>query len=538
MLFAQSRIATALLLGLVLRLGIVSSDAGSATWTLNPSSGDWNTAANWTPATVPNGPADTATFDVSTTTAVSLTGGVQVDGIVFDAGASPFTIAASTVSGIFTISGVGVTNNSGTTQNFVTPIGTLGSRGLISFENSATAGVLTTFTNIGAIDGNAEGGVTRFLGTATAGSATFTNNGGRAAGSFGSGTTEFFGGSAGDATFINNGGTVFGAQGGLIYFVGSSNAGNCTITNNGGEVNGALGGTTEITGGSSAGNATLIANGGVNGALGGVILLTDDVTGGTARAEIFGNGRLDVSGHSTFVGVTLGSIEGDGDVFVGAVNLIMGANDLSTTFSGVIKDGGIAGGTGGSLSKIGNGKLTLSGANTFTGGTTINAGTLLVTNRSGSGTGRGPVQINAGKLGGTGKIAGNVTVGDGVAPEAYLTPGITNGIPAILTIQKKVTFRADGTQHFGYKSINLTADYLIVRGVTIGSGAELFFGPIDSGALPIGTVFTVIDNRAATPIAGTFSNIADGGTVTVGLNTFQANYEGGDGNDLTLTVIP
>jgi len=46
----------------------------------------------------------------------------------------------------------------------------------------------------------------------------------------------------------------------------------------------------------------------------------------------------------------------------------------------------------------------------------------------------------------------------------------------------------------------------------------------------------VINNTAATPIAGTFSNLADGATVVVGNNTFQANYEGGDGNDLTLTV--
>ena len=36
--------------------------AGSATWNLNPTSSDWNTATNWTPATVPNGPTDVATF--------------------------------------------------------------------------------------------------------------------------------------------------------------------------------------------------------------------------------------------------------------------------------------------------------------------------------------------------------------------------------------------------------------------------------------------------------------------------------------------
>ena len=30
----------------------------------------------------------------------------------------------------------------------------------------------------------------------------------------------------------------------------------------------------------------------------------------------------------------------------------------------------------------------------------------------------------------------------------------------------------------------------------------------------------------------------DGGTITIGSNTFQADYAGGDGNDLTLTVVP
>jgi hypothetical protein len=52
-----------------------------------------------------------------------------------------------------------------------------------------------------------------------------------------------------------------------------------------------------------------------------------------------------------------------------------------------------------------------------------------------------------------------------------------------------------------------------------------------------GTTFTIITNTAGAPIAGSFANLADGGTITVGTNTFQADYEGGDGNDLTLTVV-
>ena len=43
---------------------------------------------------------------------------------------------------------------------------------------------------------------------------------------------------------------------------------------------------------------------------------------------------------------------------------------------------------------------------------------------------------------------------------------------------------------------------------------------------------------SSTPITGTFSNLPDGAIVIVGTTNFQANYEGGDGNDLTLTVVP
>ena len=55
----------------------------------------------------------------------------------------------------------------------------------------------------------------------------------------------------------------------------------------------------------------------------------------------------------------------------------------------------------------------------------------------------------------------------------------------------------------------------------------------DNTATGHGALF---NNTAATPIAGTFSNLADGSTFTVGTNTYLVSYEGGTGNDLTLTV--
>jgi len=57
-------------------------------------------------------------------------------------------------------------------------------------------------------------------------------------------------------------------------------------------------------------------------------------------------------------------------------------------------------------------------------------------------------------------------------------------------------------------------------------------------ALTPGTTLTVIDNTSTDQISGTFANLPDGSILAIGSNTYQANYEGGDGNDLTLTVVP
>ena len=58
------------------------------------------------------------------------------------------------------------------------------------------------------------------------------------------------------------------------------------------------------------------------------------------------------------------------------------------------------------------------------------------------------------------------------------------------------------------------------------------------GTLTVGTVFTVINNTSASPIAGTFSNLTNGAVFTSNGNNFQASYTGGTGNDLSLTVVP
>ena len=65
--------------------------------------------------------------------------------------------------------------------------------------------------------------------------------------------------------------------------------------------------------------------------------------------------------------------------------------------------------------------MTLTGTNTYSGGTTVSAGTLLVNNTTGSGTGTGAVTVGSGgTLGGSGKVTGATTLNSGgtIAPGA------------------------------------------------------------------------------------------------------------------------
>jgi autotransporter-associated beta strand protein len=214
------------------------------------------------------------------------------------------------------------------------------------------------------------------------------------------GATNFFDSSSAGSASISVG---FVSLGGSISFFDNSTAGDATISVSPAFNSGII----RFADFSTAGSATIIVES-MSGFSPNLISFEDFSEGGTARIQFVGAmpvipGSLDISAHNA-PGVTIGSIEGEGNVFLGANNLTVGSNNLSTTFPGVIQDGGQNGGTGGSHTKIGSGTLILSGANTYTGDTNINGGVLQV---DGSITSNTFVNQRA-TLAGTGAVNGDV----------------------------------------------------------------------------------------------------------------------------------
>ncbi|MBE3098135.1 MAG: autotransporter-associated beta strand repeat-containing protein, partial [Planctomycetes bacterium] len=188
-------------------------------------------------------------------------------------------------------------------------------------------------------------------------------------------------------------------------------------------------------------------------------------TGGTGSVTVKNGGQLTVGG-------TLKMWKADSTVTVNGGTLIAGAlagstgtiritdpvggtaltvgSDASDTFSGTILDD-----TGpGSLTKVGSGTQTLGGANTYSGGTKVLEGTLLVANTTGSGTGTGTVTVGAATLGGTGIISGPV----------ILTGDSTLTSTGTLTLSNTLTISGDANQ--------LPSGTILTSGnVTIDSGA-------------------------------------------------------------------
>ncbi|RTE95049.1 autotransporter outer membrane beta-barrel domain-containing protein [Bradyrhizobium sp. LVM 105] len=542
-------------------LGVVTAHAVDGTW--SGGSSDWTNPANW--SSNPSVPDGTATFANTGSAAVdNNNGGLSIGTIRFANTSQAYTF---TIGNPFVVNATGIINNDTVnTQNFEVTSGNN-----LVFQNSSTAsggaGIVIITNDVG---GNvrfiqsstagtaslANSGIVTFEDSASAGSATITTNNGA--------TTNFTGTATGASAKIitNAGGTVDisgltsgGMTAGSIEGAGNYVLGANTLTtgsvNTSTQVDGIISGTGGLT---KVGTGTLTLAG------------TNTYTGATTISA----GTLAISGFGSISSSSVVTVDATLDISASAVpfNAIttlagsasgvvnMGGNGLvitngSTEFAGTIQ------GTGGL--EVFGGTQTLSGVNTYSNATQIDAGATLALKGAGSIANSAFVSFSAanatldisqttsgtsirglGSPGGSGIVAlgsktltitsgstfGGVIQDGGIAGgsggSVVIAGGAVQALGAVNTYTGTTTIQALGELD------------LVTSGGTDGSIATssnvIANGVFDITALSTGTAIKSLSG------AGTVNLGANTLTITSGNGTFAGVIDdGGAGGGLTLT---
>jgi fibronectin-binding autotransporter adhesin len=430
----------------------------------------------------------------------------------------------------FTKTGAGSLLSGANTYTGVTIIGA----GRLSVSSLANGGVTS---NIGASSNAASNLVLGGGGSLSSATLLYTGSGSSTDRLFtlDSGTNIFDSSGTGALSFTNTGTIAFSGTGARSLTLTGSNTGDNTIVsvltdnpNGGGGVFSLLAGgggsTWVLTNTNTYTGSTFLGGGGTlafnNGSLGSGTIQFD----GAATLKWNGTNTEDVSSRIKI-------LDGNTATF--------NTNGNNVTFASALQIQTL--GTA-AVIKTGNGILTLSTANTYTSGTTVNGGTLLVNGGvfgTSSGTGSGTVTVNnGGTLGGNGNISGAVMVNS----SGTLSPGSSAGI-----------------LHTGALTLNSGSTYLVDvnggSGITGTGAGSLYDQTIVNGALNIAGALSL--TLGATPLAvgdkffiatytgsesGTFSNATGGTVYTQGADVFLINYtdlfNGGTAVSIEVTAIP
>jgi fibronectin-binding autotransporter adhesin len=490
-----------------------TSQAGTATITnkLSLQFLNGSTAGN---ATITNNDHATVEFnDASSSGNASIIN--NSGGTIYFYGGSKGGTGTITNNGDIFVADSGSAGSTSITNNSQLQLSLGGTAGSASITNNATLRFIDGSTAGSATITNTGAGATSFSGTSSAGAGTIAN----------SGLLNFFSRSrAGSATINNVGGGVFfqdqttaenariNINGGGVTFQFGSTAANARITNDA---------RLNFTQGSTAANATITTN---SGATTGFF---DTSTGASAQFAVNGTGVVDFTwtqGRNNDFQVSAGSIEGDGTVIIGARNtLTVGGNNLSTGFGGIL--------SGNALVKAGTGTLTLTGANTYIGGTTVQGGAL--------------------QIGNAGSIVGDVTNNAVLAFNRADTLAFGGAISGSGSLQQNgagTTILTGASSHTGGTTINAGTLQIGNGGIAgslsgdVTNNAALAFNRADTqtfagaisgtGALQQNGLGTTILTGSSTHTGGTTINA---GTLQIGAGSTTGSLAGNVSNRGTLS---
>ena len=229
----------------------------------------------------------------------------------------------------------------------------------------------------------------------------------------------------------------------------------------------------------------------------------NDQIADTSAVTINSTGRLDLNNFDDTIG-SLTSASGTAQVFLGSGTLTVG-DATNTTFAGVISETG-------NLVKEGNGTLTLSNNNTYSGTTTVNDGILAVSNAGALGNTTGATSVNSG---GTLDLTGGISVVD---EDLDLAGTGESGVGALRGVSGSNTWNGD---------VTLTADATVTSNI---AGTTLTFRSSNFDSASIGANTLTIDGAGDTFFNSQIdSAVGAGNLVKNGTGTAELNWGGAAG---------
>ncbi|CAN5442468.1 hypothetical protein BH11PLA2_BH11PLA2_15070 [soil metagenome] len=205
------------------------------------------------------------------------------------------------------------------------------------------------------------------------------------------------------------------------------------------------------------------------------------------------------------------------------------------TFPGVIAGAGTF-----TLGILSTNTLTLTGANTHTGGTVITAGTLAANTLSpDSATGTAAVTVTGGTLRGTGNISGAITLNGGKT-----APGDANNSGVLTTTSMLVASPLTGSMSFNVSGGAVDSSQLFINvagNLDLGTAMTLTVTPYLGNSNP--DHFTLIKTLSGTGVSGAFNNFAEGAVVFANTTTgrdYVINYGtfSSEPGNVVLSIVP
>jgi len=293
------------------------------------------------------------------------------------------------------------------------------------------------------------------------------------------------------------------------------NSGTGTITL-GGDVTftAATTGQAQISGNLALGGATRNFTVGLGTGANQDLLVDAAISGSSVGLTKAGAGRLALSGTNSYTGPTT----------VSAGKLLLSGSlsgsNVATSGTGILTQGGTGAinGVGVTFTQGSSGITTLSGINTYTGATNVNAGTLLVNSPGALAAGSALTVANGATLGGNGTIGGTVNVAAGGA----LSPGASAGAIGTLTLTDNsasaLTLNGNSL-YYDLPASGTTCDLIAITGNLVLNGTNTVALNLPTAGVPANT-YTLLTFGAQT---GSGSLVFANGSTTLGNAALAVN---------------